>query len=118
MDTICVIRLEKDQAEEMTDMLMKVGKLSHSHSHKVNVQTFQTFHLRLVDVMDQAQHFGGSANSVGGSSRYGDTGAEFREGLEATERERKSTYYVSCKHSYVYGLRCSVLSGSGKHCTN
>lgn len=55
----------------------------------------ETFHQRLVDVMDQAQHFGGSANSVGASSRYGDIGAEFREGLEATERERKSTHYVS-----------------------
>ncbi|KAF8525372.1 hypothetical protein JB92DRAFT_3087343 [Gautieria morchelliformis] len=61
--------LEKNHADEMSDMLMK------------------TFHQRLVDVMDQAQHFGGSANSMGASSRSGDTGGEFREGLEATERE-------------------------------
>lgn len=41
--------------------------------------------------MDQAQHFGGSASSAGASSRSGDTGAEFREGLDAIEREREST---------------------------
>ena len=58
----------------------------------LNIFAVQTFHERLVNVMDQAQHFGGSANFMGASSRYGDVGAEFREGLEATERECKSAY--------------------------
>ncbi|KAF8528980.1 GINS complex, Psf3 component [Hysterangium stoloniferum] len=57
--------LQNEQSDELINILMK------------------TFQQRLVDVMDQAQHFGGSANS---GSRSGDTGAEFREGLEATER--------------------------------
>ncbi|KAF8592374.1 GINS complex, Psf3 component [Ramaria rubella] len=61
--------LEDGPAEDMSKMLMN------------------TYRRRLVDVMDQAQHFGGSANSVGAGARSGDTGAEFREGLEATERE-------------------------------
>jgi GINS complex subunit 3 len=63
---------------------------------------WKTFHQRLVDVMDQAQHFGGSADSVGASSRSGDTGGDFREGLEATERECKSTcYYLLRMLNYV-----------------
>ena len=45
-----------------------------------------------MDLMDQAQHFGGSASSAVGSVT-GDPSAEFREGLEATERE--STCYLA-----------------------
>jgi GINS complex subunit 3 len=37
--------------------------------------------------MDQAHHFGGSASSVGGGGEGGEGGGDFREGLEATERE-------------------------------
>jgi len=70
--------LDEVQGKEMSDILMK------------------TFQQRLVDLMDQAQHFGGSASSAGASSRSGDTGAEFREGLDVP------TF-------------TSVFSGSGEH---
>lgn len=49
----------------------------------------KTFKARLIDLMDQAHHFGGAASSMGGGGEGGDGGGEFREGLEATERERK-----------------------------
>lgn len=49
----------------------------------------QTFKNRVVDVMDQAQHFGGSGAV---SSSSGEEGHEFREGLDATERECKRTF--------------------------
>jgi len=84
-------RLQKEQADDISDMLMKVCT-THSHSQAVRPDLLfhQTFQQRLVDVMDQAQHFGGSANMMGSGSRSGDPGAEFREGLEARERERQS----------------------------
>jgi len=50
-----------------------------------------TFKARLVDLMDQAQHFGGTANSMGVGKDGESGGGEFREGFEATERERKFT---------------------------
>jgi GINS complex subunit 3 len=48
----------------------------------------KTFRSRLIDVVDQAQHFAvlGPA-SAGGSD--GDGAQTFREGLDATERESK-----------------------------
>ncbi|KIJ56636.1 hypothetical protein M422DRAFT_22788 [Sphaerobolus stellatus SS14] len=61
--------LQREQADEISNVLMK------------------TFQQRLVDLMDQAQHFGGTASSMGSGGRSGDPSAEFREGLEAKERE-------------------------------
>ena len=49
----------------------------------------QTFRNRLVEVIDQAQHFaalGPALSGAGGQS--GDAALMFREGLEVTERER------------------------------
>jgi hypothetical protein len=49
----------------------------------------QTFRNRLVEVIDQAQHFaalGPAMTGAGGQS--GDAALMFREGLEVTERER------------------------------
>lgn len=37
--------------------------------------------------MDQASHFGGAASSIGSGGETGEGGGEFREGLDATERE-------------------------------
>lgn len=46
----------------------------------------KTFKGRLPDLMDQAQHFTGTASAAARSS--GDeVGAEFRSGLDAAERE-------------------------------
>jgi hypothetical protein len=81
-------RLQEPQSAELADVLNKVilgelvlGTLRSQVSEK-------TFHARLIDLMDQAQHFGGGASSLGVSST-GDPGEEFREGLESTERERE-----------------------------
>jgi len=53
--------------------------------------------------MDQAQHFGGAAASIGGgggggaAGESGDGGGEFREGLEGTERESRSfCFFTLC----------------------
>ncbi|EJD53765.1 GINS complex, Psf3 component [Auricularia subglabra TFB-10046 SS5] len=47
-----------------------------------------TFKQRLMDLMDQAQHFAGAGVGIGVSSTgTGDAGQEFREGLDQTERE-------------------------------
>ncbi|THH03588.1 hypothetical protein EW145_g6162 [Phellinidium pouzarii] len=56
------------QAKEMSDLLK------------------ETFKRRLVDVMDQAQHFGALGASSGGAG-HGQVGEGFREGLDGTERE-------------------------------
>lgn len=44
----------------------------------------------MVELMDQAQHFGGAADAGG----TGSGGEDFREGLDLTERERKLRYCV------------------------
>ena len=56
--------------------------LSHARS-------WQTFRNRLVEVIDQAQHFA-ALGPAGGGGQSGDTALTFREGLEVTERERES----------------------------
>jgi hypothetical protein len=51
----------------------------------------QTFRNRLVEVIDQAQHFA-ALGPAGGGGQSGDTALTFREGLEVTERERESRF--------------------------
>lgn len=46
---------------------------------------FQTFKGRLPDIMDQAQHFTGKASAATSGGDH--ASAEFRAGLEASERE-------------------------------
>jgi GINS complex subunit 3 len=58
------------------------------------VSWLQTFKDRLVEVIDQAQHFAAIGMSGGGSAT-GDAAAAFREGLDGTERERES-YCTLC----------------------
>lgn len=57
--------------------------------------------------MDQAQHFGGAATSVGVGNDGENGGGDFREGFEATERERKcrfdSTGNRKTETYYLYG---------------
>lgn len=46
--------------------------------------------------MDQAQHFGALGASAGGAGQ-GQAGEDFREGLDATERERElQTRSLAC----------------------
>lgn len=49
----------------------------------------QTFRNRLVEVIDQAQHFA-ALGPAGGGGQSADAALTFREGLEVTERERES----------------------------
>jgi GINS complex subunit 3 len=48
----------------------------------------KTFRARLVEVIDQAQHFA-ALGPVGAGGPSGDSAQAFREGLDATERERE-----------------------------
>lgn len=49
----------------------------------------QTFRNRLVEVIDQAQHFAALGPALAGAGgQSGDAALMFREGLEVTERER------------------------------
>ncbi|KAI0265132.1 GINS complex Psf3 component [Gloeopeniophorella convolvens] len=61
-------RLDDAPANEMSELLTK------------------TFRSRLVEVIDQAQHFA-ALGPAGGGGQSGDAALGFREGLEATERE-------------------------------
>ncbi|TFY72095.1 hypothetical protein EVG20_g892 [Dentipellis fragilis] len=64
--------LDDAPANEMSDILTK------------------TFKNRLVEVIDQAQHFAALGPAGGGQS--GDVSQSFREGLDGTEREREDHY--------------------------
>ena len=51
----------------------------------------QTFKARVVELVDQAQHFAAiGAGGSGGGGPSGDVAQAFREGLDATERESES----------------------------
>ena len=53
-----------------------------------HARSWQTFRNRLVEVIDQAQHFA-ALGPAGGGGQTGDAALMFREGLEVTERERE-----------------------------
>ncbi|KZS97639.1 GINS complex, Psf3 component [Sistotremastrum niveocremeum HHB9708] len=55
--------------------------LDHKEATQLAGLLNKTFQQRLIDLMDQAQHFGGS------STTSGQGGEDFREGFDATERE-------------------------------
>ena len=55
----------------------------------------QAFRHRLLEVIDQAQHFA-ALGPAGGGGTTGDTAQAFREGLDATERERMFPVNRSC----------------------
>ncbi|KAI0053084.1 GINS complex Psf3 component [Auriscalpium vulgare] len=71
-------RLDDAPAKEMSDILTK------------------TFRSRLVEVIDQAQHFAALGPS-GGGGQSGDMALTFREGLDGTERELFSLAQDSAK---------------------
>jgi hypothetical protein len=62
---------------------------------------WQTFRNRLVEVIDQAQHFA-ALGPAGGGGQSGDTALTFREGLEVTEREREFFFILS---SFPFSFR-------------
>lgn len=65
---------------------MVVDLLSDPQAKELADILRQTFKGRLPDLMDQAQHFTGTASAAARTSGD-DAGAEFRSGLDATERE-------------------------------
>ncbi|RDX53077.1 GINS complex, Psf3 component [Polyporus arcularius HHB13444] len=62
-----------------------------------------TFHKRLPEVIDQAQHFASLQGTAGGSSRGGDASiAAFREGMDGTERELFQLAQESAKRTKIW----------------
>lgn len=84
-------RLTDEQGNEMSEILRDVS-IPPPHSQFYNFlahHLFKTFCARLVEVIDQAQHFAALGPAgAGGSS--GDAAQAFREGLDTTERECES----------------------------
>ncbi|KLO18081.1 GINS complex, Psf3 component [Schizopora paradoxa] len=72
--------IEEPYAKDLTNVLVK------------------TFKDRLVDIMDQAQHFGALGNHAGGGGD-GQKGEDFREGLDGTERELFALAQASAKRT-------------------
>ncbi|KAJ6629187.1 hypothetical protein B0H10DRAFT_1988385 [Mycena sp. CBHHK59/15] len=62
-----------------------IMELLHKKQEMSDLLT-NTFRKRLVEVIDQAQHFA-ALGPAGGAGLTGDTAQSFREGLDATERE-------------------------------
>ncbi|KAJ7591216.1 hypothetical protein C8J56DRAFT_1163225 [Mycena floridula] len=73
--------LDDEQANEISNVLIK------------------TFKDRLVDVVDQAQHFAALGPVGGGGGATGDTAQAFREGLDSTERELFTLAQESAKRT-------------------
>ncbi|KAG8885086.1 DNA replication protein [Tulasnella sp. 331] len=66
---------------------MIIDLLQEPESSELAKVLSNTFKSRLIDLMDQAQHFGGAATSLGTGNDGENGGGDFREGFEATERE-------------------------------
>ncbi|EJD01215.1 GINS complex, Psf3 component [Fomitiporia mediterranea MF3/22] len=66
---------------------MIAGLVDDEQAQDISEMLSTTFKQRLVNIMDQAHHFGalGAANS--GGAGQGQAGEDFREGLDGTERE-------------------------------
>lgn len=75
-----------------------------------NPLALQTFRNRLVEVIDQAQHFA-ALGPIGAGGSSGDTAQAFREGLDGTERECKLPSYMQMPSSDCYG---SVRASPGE----
>jgi hypothetical protein len=56
-----------------------------------NLHSLQAFRNRLLEVIDQAQHFGALGQAGGSGGASGNTAQAFREGLDTAERECESS---------------------------
>ena len=88
-------RLAEEQAKEILDVLVKVRTSAYRLlSQPTSLSSPKTFRSRLIEIVDQAQHFAViGAAGAGGSD--GEGGQAFREGLDAAERESE---YLLIKH--------------------
>ncbi|KAF9481967.1 hypothetical protein BDN70DRAFT_829995 [Pholiota conissans] len=73
--------LREEQANELSDMLTKA------------------FRDRLVEVIDQAQHFAALGHASSGGGLSGNSAQSFREGLDTTERDLFSLAQESAKRT-------------------
>jgi hypothetical protein len=88
-----IYSLRDPQATELSEVLTTVSASTLSPTPKSESFLAQTFRNRLVEVIDQAQHFAALGPAGGGSS--GDAASAFREGLDGTERKRKRWYLAT-----------------------
>lgn len=79
------VSLSEDQANGISEVLTKVHCL-HTLCDAVNSRFVQAFKGRLLEVIDQAQHFA-ALGPAGGGGPSTDSAQSFREGLDGTERE-------------------------------
>lgn len=70
----------------------------------------KTFRARLVEVIDQAQHFA-ALGPVGAGGSSGDSAQAFREGLDSTERESELWFMEWMTLTHEFG---SVCVGAGE----
>lgn len=78
--------MDDQYATEMSNLFTTVRVYIRVLSTAAHADPTQTFKARLVEVIDQAQHFAALGPSSGAGAS-GDMTAMFREGLDATERE-------------------------------
>jgi hypothetical protein len=76
----------------------------------VPILCLQAFKGRLLEVIDQAQHFA-ALGPAGGGGPSADAAQSFREGLDGTERECQFLITMACLNAY--SLVCSVCIGPG-----
>ena len=89
LDEWILYSLSDEQANEMSEVLTKVrSRESFSCESLVTYSNPKAFKGRLLEVIDQAQHFAALGQAGTGGS-LGNTAQSFREGLDTTERDRK-----------------------------
>ncbi|RDB23139.1 DNA replication complex GINS protein PSF3 [Hypsizygus marmoreus] len=72
--------------------------LAEEQANEISGVLITTFRARLVEVIDQAQHFA-ALGPVGAGGSNGDTAQAFREGLDTTERELFALAQESAKRT-------------------
>ncbi|KAF5387772.1 hypothetical protein D9615_000213 [Tricholomella constricta] len=75
-----------------------VDILAEEQANEISEVLTKTFRARLVEVIDQAQHFA-ALGPVGAGGASGDVAQLFREGLDSTERELFSLAQESAKRT-------------------
>ncbi|KAF8076185.1 hypothetical protein FPV67DRAFT_1604787 [Lyophyllum atratum] len=75
-----------------------VDILAEEQANEIAEVLTKTFRARLIEVIDQAQHFA-ALGPVGAGGASGDTAQLFREGLDSTERELFSLAQESAKRT-------------------
>lgn len=96
MDEWISFSLSDEQANEMSDILTKVKSKTLSGESPVTHSNPKAFKGRLLEVIDQAQHFAALGQAGTGGSLLGNSAQSFREGLDITERDREEFSSNNC----------------------